>query len=130
MSVSAEKIDIDAVSAGPKLDKVVAELVMRWKPITLNGTILQWRVPWEADDGRNVQALTIFPFSTDERYAAQVEAEIERRELSFDYTKALFYEVVKEDYMTYEGMTGIELFQLITATPEQRCRAAYRAVAG
>lgn len=126
MSVTAEKIDIDAVGAGPELNALVAECVMGWERMVSDEHMprsLRWRVPWDVE-GEEVQALTVFPFSTDANRAREVEAEIARRGLSQQYVSHL----VNLTHLPMMEGSRLDMFKLITATPVQRCRAAYRAV--
>ncbi len=124
-------IDIDALT-GRDLDAAVAEVVMGLKRVfSLDSN-------WIGNDGTVGQAVKEFKdlkeYSADERYVREVEAEIERRGLHYQYAAHLAMGFGIEAF----GFTGKNfnnaaplagnLFALITATPTQRCRAALKAV--
>lgn len=112
-----KQIDIDAVPAGPQLDALVAEHVMN-RPFThkqSNDTVCGY--------GGHCDGCK---FSANLIDAAKVEAEIEQRGLEWSYEACLLHEVWKPDGLHVKRPKGN--FKLITATPEQRCRAALKAV--
>lgn len=60
--------------------------------------------------------------------AAKVEAEIAALGLNTEYMRKLILEV--DPLATPDSMLLLHWFNVLRATPEQRCRAAYRAVMG
>ena len=114
--IETKQIDIDTLT-GRELDAAVAEVVMGW---TSAGGVQYAR------RGETGFTIVLPEFSTDERYAAQVEAEIERRGWTYMYIYWLERDV--SEMYEHDDMDNGDWFKIVNATPEQRCRAAYRAV--
>lgn len=103
----------DDIPAGRELDALVAERVMGWTRRARGHSMLMvdvWDGPVDGPVG--IAAWRIPAYSTDIAAARLVEDEIERRGLSSEYTGALAVRI--------RG----DLWDLLRATPEQRCRAA------
>ncbi len=124
-------IDIDTLT-GRELDAAVAEVVMGWvkAPDDFEPPEMFTRTPgnawWIKRNGIPIVKPTLYdsPF-----WAREVEDEIERRGKSAKYVRLLMEELGL-DHLFGGTIDGLHLFKLITATPEQRCRAAYKAVMG
>ncbi len=125
-------IDIDAVSAGPELDALVAEHVMGWIYDPSEAIVIGPR--YAEPNGETHYACEAY--STDASRVREVEAEIERRGLTYQYAAWLAKEFDIEVFgftdknFNHAAILAEQAYKLITATPEQRCRAAYRAVMG
>lgn len=115
------------------LDEQIAERLFGWERYVSAdhtshpklrdfGIIYGWR-----KDGKNL-GLDVPHFSDDPALVRAVEDEIERRELQNLYAYALADVLNIGDGWRYEGPGGSELWALIRATPEQRCRAALKAL--
>jgi hypothetical protein len=118
-------IDIDALT-DRELDALVAAKVMGWERAEAGPAGLFSGDPWTGQDGM----LRGLPeYSTDANRVREVEAEIERRGLELPYVDILV-KIVLPTAENYRDLMRMGVFALITATPEQRCRAAYRAVMG
>lgn len=126
-----EQIDIDALPAGRELDALVMTEVMGYTQ-TDSGDV--WRFSSrvkESEHGSTFhrQSGTI-PYSTDANRVREVEEEIERRGLTREYCKELVSSILDHPHIFGGGKHTFDWFPIITATPAQRCRAAYRAVMG
>lgn len=107
------------VPEGPALDVLVANAVMEWEYIPFDGG----GGAWDAGTGPSIKDLPRFSDS-DSTAVRAVEAEIERRGLQETYVEALIIVVGGGDWRESDSAFWL----LITATAEQRCRAALGAV--
>lgn len=128
----AKHIDIDAVSAGPELDALVAVHVMGWElmppiPQPDDGCA---DIYYRDGDWSLVALEDMSAFSTDANCVREVEAEIRQQGLAGKYVACLVRKVDPNNRSVYTPESELDLFPLIHATPEQRCRAAYKAVMG
>ncbi len=124
-------IDIDAVPVGVGLDALVATVIMGWKQAEgENHGGPGWRFFKIADKENGPIYLQdhVDKFSTDANHVCEVESEIERRGLQWSYEVCLLHQVWKPDGLHVKRPEGN--FDLINATPEQKCRAALKAVMG
>lgn len=118
---TAPAIDIDAVS-GRELDALVAEHVMKYGQVA--GKFSDWIAP----SGMRYVNAELPEFSSINRvWFREVEVEIERRGLPTKYIRMLMKELGLGDLFG-ETVDSIYLFELVHATPAQRCRAALKAV--
>lgn len=125
---ATEKLDIDTLT-GRELDAAVAVEVMGWVYDPSEAIVIGPH--YAAPNGETHYICKAY--STDANAAREVEAEIERRGLVDRYVKIMVDDIEPPLGLSkhfVNGLTWIGLFKLITATPEQRCRAAYRAVMG
>lgn len=132
---ATEKLDIDTLT-GRELDAAVAEEVMGAVKDMLgnppDSDVYDWRFP----DGKVVSETMLVSYSMSHFAVREVEAEIEQQGLQYQYAAHL----AKEFGIEVFGFTGksfgnsailaSQAYSLITATPEQRSRAALRAVMG
>ena len=109
-------------------DAAIAKQVMGWAQVDDKDGEEGWGVPpgsegvsWVGSPFQN------YPhYTTDHAAARLVEDEIERRGLRNEYVRALIAPGAEEvtSYLWYVGHD--DLWALIRATPEQRCRAAWQ----
>lgn len=127
--------DIDALAVGPALDAAVAEYVYGYDvrdhiEVIIDPDLdapLHWRAK---DTGKIVMTPQRVPnYSEDLGLAREVEAEIERQGLVGPYVLYLSEELQISNGPRWD-LKAIEVFALIHATPEQRSRAALKAVMG
>ncbi len=132
--IQTKPIDIDALRAGRELDRAVAVEVMEWELLPPNNEFdgdIYFRLPdFSGVNGGGVMGIEDIPrYSTFHPYTVVVEEYIERRGLADAYITRL----VREVYPGYpsgfikEVPHHFDVFKIITATPEQRCRAALKA---
>lgn len=126
------------MAAGPKMNALVAEKVMGWKSCTAdivlcsNGTqrtVLDGNA-WKLPIGDTYVFKTVTPlFSTDISAAYAMEEELSKMDghIQVGYVSRL-YEILNIPFSKPLPLSTEESLKLIRATPEQRCRAALKAV--
>ena len=129
---------------GPELDALVLASVMGWQWVPLRGgdgstRQLLWDPAWgrpadhpSADEFRTLPGGRLVPWdaprpSADANAARDVEERVAQRRLQYPYTVALV--AMLQGGATKKATEGWrEAWAAARATPEQRCRAALRAV--
>lgn len=117
---------LDEVDAGSELDALVAERVMQWIYSDEDGY-------WAGKDGEPFHPLPLF--SEQLSWAHKVEEEVERHGVEMNqYVARLIDEVfadgvIREWVGSHIDFTN-QLYPMIHATAEQRCRAALKVVTG
>lgn len=103
---------------------------MSWSELTpreRDAEIAQMVFRWSAADMRLLGDLRDVPhYTTDHAACRLVEDEIERQKLQAAFTIALGEVLGYTDQIHDRGAK--ELWEMVTATPEQRCEAAWRAM--
>ena len=109
---------------------------MEWELLPQNDEFdgdIYYRLPdWVGSNGGGVMGEEDIPhYSAFHPYAVVVEEYIERRDLAQKYAEILALDVLKILYPEgdkWAYLTRLELFRVLHATPEQRCKAALKAV--
>jgi hypothetical protein len=116
--VSVNNVDIDLLT-GRELDAAIAVEVLKWKK---RDSLLRGKEVYDLRDGYPVGELRYW--SKDANHVREVETGIERQDKKGFYIMALIE-------ITHGGISeDIDAWLIATATPEQRCRAALKAVLG
>lgn len=124
----AKQIDIDALAVGPALDKAVAERVYDYDVRDKAEVYIDRERNWRARDTDKVlmSPQNVPDYSESRDLAAEVEAVIASLGLNTEYMRKLILEV--DPLANPESMLLLHWFNVLRATPEQRCRAALRVV--
>lgn len=129
-------VDIDNMSAGAKMNIQVASIIMGYDTGDMR------KMPIPCPDGRPgccvahfgyffPNGMSVPPFSTDISAALTMEEEITKMpgHIQVGYVSRL-YEILNIPFNKPMPLSTEESLKLIRATPEQRCRAALKAVMG
>lgn len=123
-------VNIDDMSAGPEINALIAEKIMNW--CVTGGYGIPPRGYPKRTDGRIGSCVEdVPPFSTDITAALEMEAELCKMSahIQVGYVSRL-YEILNIPFSKPMPLSTKESLKLIRATPEQRCRAALKAVMG
>lgn len=127
----AKSLDIDTLT-GRELDAAVMVEIMGWTQTDLEQDPHELPAPfpfWKMPEGGPVLYIEgAKKFSSDANHVREVEAEIERRGCTYMYIYWLKRDV--SEMYDHDDMDNGDWFKIVNATPEQRCRAALRAVMG
>lgn len=107
------QLDVDKVPAGPELDALTAERVFGWKELHGQKHDLRGKRP---DKLGRLRSARVPDYSTDPTYAHEIEERMKDLGLFELYTKELL------------RITRAKGLPTEWASPDQRCRAAIKAV--
>ena len=107
------QLDVDKVPAGPELDALTAERVFGWKSLHGQKHDPRGKRPDKLGRWRSAR---VPDYSTDPTYAHEIEERMRHLGLFAPYTKEL------------TRMTRAKGLPTDWASPDQRCRAAIKAV--